>query len=65
MERQETKNVASSSYSISFSTEAADRLEHAIKHMITTFLDDGLIQKDEVVNLLKDIIQRIENPSTE
>lgn len=62
MERQEMKNVSSSS-SISFSTDAANRLEKAINYMINTFLDDGLIQKGDVVNLLEDIIQTIESPS--
>ncbi|MGI0049128.1 MAG: hypothetical protein ACREAW_06265 [Nitrososphaera sp.] len=65
MERQEMKNVASSSSSISFSADAADRLEKAINFMITTFLDDGLIQKGDVVNLLEDIIQTIESPSAD
>lgn len=63
MERQEMKNVSSSSSSISFSTDAANRLEKAINYMINTFLDDGLIQKGDVVNLLEDIIQTIESPS--
>ena len=62
MEGQEMKNVASSP-PISFSADAADRLEKAINYMITTFLDDGLIQKGDVVNLLEDIIQTIESPT--
>ena len=62
MEGQEMKNVASSP-SISFSADAADRLEKAINYMITTFLDDGLIQKSDVVNLLEDIIRTIESPT--
>jgi hypothetical protein len=65
MEKQEMKNMASSSSPISFSAEAADRLEKAINYMITTFLDDGLLQKGEVVNLLEDIIQTIESPSAD
>ena len=59
------ENVTSSSPPIiSFSADAADRLEHAIKHMITMFMDEGLIQKPEVVTLLEDIIQKIESTST-
>ncbi len=58
------ENVASStSSSFSFSADAVERLEHAIKHMITMFLDEGLIQKPEVIILLEDIIQTIETTS--
>ena len=59
------ENVTSStSSSFSFSADAAERLEHAIKHMITMFLDEGLIQKPEVIILLEDVIKTIESTST-
>lgn len=52
-------NVESTSLSSSLSAEAVDRLEQSIKFMITTLLEDGLIQKGDIVDLLEDIIRTI------
>lgn len=48
-----------------FSADAAGRLEQAIKHMVTTFLDEGLVERTEVVSILEDIIQMLEKQSKE
>ena len=53
-------NMASSPPPSIFSPDATDKLGQAIKFMVTTFLNDGLVQKEDVVNLLEDIIQTIE-----
>ena len=54
-------NVESTSLSSSLSAEAVDRLEQSIKFMITTLLEDGLIQKGDIVDMLEDIIQTIKD----
>ena len=43
-----------------WSADAAGQLEQAIKFMVTTFLNDGLVQRAEVVSLLEDILQGLE-----
>jgi hypothetical protein len=43
-----------------FSPDATAKLGQAIKFMVTTFLNEGLVQKADVVNLLEEIIQTIE-----
>ena len=58
-------NEGSTPPSNSFSSDSAEKLERAIKYMVTTFLNGGLIDRAEVVNLLEDIIQSIErDPSS-
>jgi hypothetical protein len=60
MSENKIMNLASPPSPSSFSVDASDKLEQAIKFMVTTFLNDGLVQKAEVVNILEDIIQSIE-----
>ena len=40
--------------------DAAGKLEQAILFMITAYLDQKLVEKSDVINLLEDAIQRIE-----
>ncbi len=42
------------------SPDAADRLELAMLFMIRSYLDGKLVEKRQVVNLLEDLINRIE-----
>jgi hypothetical protein len=42
------------------SADAAGNLEQAILFMITAYLDQGLVERSDVINLLEDAIQRIE-----
>ena len=48
-----------------FSADAAGRLEQAIRFMVRSFLDDGLVERTEVVSLLEDIIQMVEQDDKE
>ena len=43
-----------------WSADAAGQLQQAIKFMVTTFLNDGLVQRAKVVSLLENIIQGLE-----
>ena len=47
------------------SPSAADRLELAILFMIRTYLDGGLVERTEVVNMLEDVINRVEKGRSE
>lgn len=47
------------------SPNAADRLELAILFMIRTYLDGGLVETTEVVNMLEDVINRVEKARSE
>lgn len=40
--------------------DAAGNLEQAILFMITAYLDQELVERSDVINLLEDAIQRIE-----
>ena len=40
--------------------DAAGKLEQAILFMITAYLDQELVARSDVINLLEDAIQRIE-----
>ena len=42
------------------SPSAAHRLELAILFIIKTYLDGGLVETTEVVNMLEDVISRVE-----
>ncbi len=58
------KRTTSTSSSVS-SPSAVDRLELAILFMIKTYLDGGLADRTEVVNMLEDVINRIETARSE
>jgi hypothetical protein len=47
------------------SPNPADRLELAILFMIKTYLDGGLVERTEVVNMLEDVINRVEKERSE
>jgi hypothetical protein len=40
--------------------DTAGRLERAIMYMLDAYLSQGLIERSDIVNLLEDIIQRME-----
>lgn len=42
------------------SADAVGKLEQAILFMITAYLEQGLVERKDVINLLEDAIQRIE-----
>lgn len=58
------KRTTSAPSSVS-SPSAADRLELAILFMIKTYLDGGLVERTEVVNMLEDVINRVEKERSE
>jgi len=60
----EMKRTTSAPSSVS-SPRAADRLELAILFMIKTYLDGGLADRTEVVNMLEDVINRVEQARSE
>lgn len=47
------------------SPNAADRLELAILFMIKAYLDGRLVERTEVVNMLEDVINRVEKERSE
>jgi len=66
----ETNNPSSQPLPTSiFSADAAGRLEQAIKYMVTTFLEEGLVERNEVVSILEDMVLMLEQrpnvPETE
>ena len=60
----EMKRTTSAPSSVS-SPSAVDRLELAILFMIKTYLDGGLVERTEVVNMLEDVIKRVEKTRSE
>jgi len=54
-----TVNPHSSSSPLVFSSDAAIKLEQAIKFMVRSFLDDGLLERGEIINLLEAITMSI------
>lgn len=58
------KRTTSAPSSVS-SPSAVDRLELAVLFMIKTYLDGGLVERTEVVNMLEDVINRVERGRSE
>lgn len=46
------------------SADAVGKLEQAILFMITAYLEQELVERKDVINLLEDAIQRIERDGT-
>ena len=53
-------NRATRSPPLGPSADAAEKLEKAILFMVTAYLEQKLVERADVINLLEDAIQRIE-----